>query len=79
MFYATMFDRFMSGWGKAEGKKNKFIVSCDTYEQAETICRNARTRDEMYNIRITTTKPRQRKGQLLTFKTYDQLGRMWKR
>ena len=79
MYYVSMTDKFMSGWGMAEGKKAKFIVACDTYEQAETIERNAKRRSEMSYINIGTTKPRQRKGQILTFRTYEQLGSVWKK
>ena len=37
MYYVTMTDKFMSGWGRAEGKINKFVVECETREKAETI------------------------------------------
>ena len=39
-YYVTMTDTILSGWGQAEGKTNKYIVICDTFEQAETIKRN---------------------------------------
>ena len=42
--YVTMTDKFMSGWGNATNKTNKFIVVCDTWKDAETIKRNAQKR-----------------------------------
>ena len=36
-FYVTMNDKCLSGWGGAEGRISKFIVECDTYEQAEEV------------------------------------------
>ena len=44
MFYVTMTDKFMSGWGYAAGKTNKMIVACDTIAQAEQIERVAQRR-----------------------------------
>lgn len=41
-YYVTMTDNFMSGWGKAQNKISKYIVECDSYQQAEMIERNAR-------------------------------------
>jgi len=37
MYYVTMTDKFMSGWGQAHGKINKMVVECDTYEEAAQI------------------------------------------
>ena len=79
MFYVTMTDRFLSGWGMAEGKINKMVVECDTREQAETIEKNARNRQEMKYINITTRKPYYNSNKYFTsWKYYDQLGRIWK-
>ena len=36
-----MTDSFMSGWGRAMNLTNKFIVECNTLEEAETIEKNA--------------------------------------
>jgi len=46
-FYVTMTDTFLSGWGKADGKKAKYIVCCDTYDDAERIEQTAKNRKEM--------------------------------
>lgn len=78
-YYVTMTDKFMSGWGKAEGKINKFVVLCDTYEQAETIERNAHKRDEMKYINITSQKPYYPSNRyLVSWKEYNELGQIWK-
>ena len=79
MFYVTMTDRFMSGWGKAEGRIAKFVVECETLEQAETIENNAKKREEMRYINITTKKPYYNvKKYITTTKSYEQLGKIWK-
>ncbi len=79
MFYVTMTDKFMSGWGRAEGKINKFVVVCDTYEQAEAIERNAHKREEMKYINITSKKPCYNSRRYLTsWRNYNELGNIWK-
>lgn len=37
MYYVSMTDKFMSGWGMAEGKLNKLVISCNTAEEANMI------------------------------------------
>jgi hypothetical protein len=76
-FWVTMTDKFMSGWGRAEGKTNKFIVACQTYEQAEIIARNAAKRSEMKYINICINKPRFGANVLESWKTFEQLGEIW--
>lgn len=75
--YVTMTDKFMSGWGMAANKKNKFIVVCDNWQQAETIQRNAEKRSEMKYVNICTSKPRYAANVLETWKTFDELGTIW--
>lgn len=77
-FYVTMTDRFFSGWGCAEGKTNKFVVMCDTIEQAEKIEAAARRRPEMRHVNIRETKPRAKADQWLSWRHYDELGGHWK-
>ena len=57
MYYVTMTDKFMSGWGQAKGKINKLVLPCKTIEEAEVVERNARDRSEMIYINIRTSKP----------------------
>lgn len=79
VFYVTMTDRFLSGWGLAENKINKLIIECNSYEQAETIKRNAHKRPEMRYINIVTALPRYTASRYkVSFKTYDELGDIWK-
>lgn len=79
-YYVTMTDKFMSGWGMAKGKINKYVVICQTGEEALLIKRNAERRNEMKYINITTRKPYYNKSRyLVTEKTFDELGEIWKR
>lgn len=77
-WYVTMTDKFMSGWGMAEGKTNKLIIECETYEEAQTIERNARKRSEMRYVNITRTKPRYGRNVLPSWKKYTDMGAIWK-
>jgi hypothetical protein len=77
MFYVTMTDKFMSGWGYAAGKTNKLIIVCQTLAQAEQIERAAHRRPEMRYINIRTTKPRYGSNVLESWKTWDELGTIW--
>lgn len=78
MFYVTMTDKFMSGWGMAEGKTNKMIVQCDNIAQAEQVERAAQRRPEMRYVNIRTTKPRYGANVVESWKTWDDLGPVWK-
>lgn len=78
-YYVTMTDKFMSGWGMAKGKTNKLIIECETLQQAETIQRNAEQRGEMRRVNIRSTKPRYGAGVYESWKTYDELGEVWKK
>ena len=57
MYYVTMTDKFMSGWGMANGKINKLVISCDTFEEAVTVSNNAERRGEMIYVNIRDNKP----------------------
>ena len=77
--FVWMTDKFMSGWGQAKGKINKLIIRCDTLEQAECIFKNAQMRDEMKNINYGRKLPYFSESKYkLSFKTWDQLGYVWK-
>jgi hypothetical protein len=77
-YFVTMTDKFMSGWGQARGMTNKMIVECETYEQAETIARNARNRREMRRVNIRTSRPYYGNHILPSWKTWEDLGDIWK-
>lgn len=66
MYYVTMTDSFMSGWGKAEGRINKFVVVCDSYSQAEEIAQKAGRRHEMKYVNISKRKPYYSSNRYLT-------------
>ena len=66
MYYVTMTDRFMSGWGRADGKINKLVISCDTYDEAAIVEDNARCRSEMKYVNICINKPYYTGGHYLT-------------
>ena len=57
-WYVTMNDSFMSYWGKAEGKINKLVFECDSFQEASKLEDYARGRDEMKYINITRNKPK---------------------
>lgn len=57
MVYVTMFDKFMSGWGRAKGLKSVYVLECESEEEAEVVAENARRRMEMIRINIRYTKP----------------------
>ena len=57
MYYVTMTDKFMSGWGMAKGRINKLVFVCESYDDALRVESYASSRGEMKNINIKTTKP----------------------
>lgn len=57
MYYVTMIDRFMSGWGSAEDKKNRLVISCYSYSDALTVKENAENRSDMTKIEIVDERP----------------------
>jgi len=78
MFYVTMTDRFMSGWGHALGKTNKFVVECKTLFEAKTIALNARRRKEMKYVRIVYCMPKYSDQRyLVSLRRYEDLGSIW--
>ena len=77
MYYVTMTDRFMSGWGPATGKTNKLVIECETYEQAEKLEAHALTRSEMKYVNIRTSKPYYKGNVLVSWKTWEDMGGPW--
>ena len=77
MYYVTMTDSFLSGWGKAEGRSNKFVIACDTLSQAIIISDKARRRSEMKYVRISSRKPCYNPSKYLTsWRDYKEIS--WK-
>ena len=57
-YWVTMTDKFLSGWGMAEGKTNKLVLACDNVKDAEIVMENARARTEMKYINLCINEPR---------------------
>ena len=80
MYWVTMTDNFMSGWGMAEGKINKLVIECETLNEAEIVAENARNRSEMEYVNITTNKPYYNDDKYFTsWKTREDMPRWFKR
>lgn len=79
VIYVSMTDRFMSGWGGADGATNRFVVICDDRSQADAIEAAAHRRDEMQRIGMSETKPRPRRGVVYSFRNFSDLSGDWVR
>ena len=78
MLYVTMTDKFMSGWGMAEGKTNKYIVECNTWRMAYQIQQAAKQRPEMKYVNICVNKPHYNKRYYYeSWKKASELGTIW--
>lgn len=76
--WVTMTDKFMSGWGMADGKINKLIFECDSLEQAEIVEENAAKRSDMKNINICRNKPSYNSQKYYAeYKTNDERNSKW--
>jgi len=53
-----MTDKFLSGWGEAEGRTAKYVYECSTYQEAEIVKDNAEARSDQKHINICINKPR---------------------
>lgn len=58
LYYVTMTDRFLSGWGEAADCNAKYVATCSSYQEAKTVANNAEARGDQKHINIRTTKPR---------------------
>jgi hypothetical protein len=56
-YYVTMTDKFLSGWGCAAGKTEKYVIVCDTIEQAKIAAVIAMGRSDMRRVSIRRNKP----------------------
>lgn len=57
MYYVTMTDKFMSGWGKSKDKINKLVFECETYQEAIIVAENAEARSDQKHVNICESKP----------------------
>jgi hypothetical protein len=53
-----MTDKFLSGWGKAQGKANKLVFTAETYEEAKIVADNAKHRGDMLRVSISHSRPK---------------------
>jgi len=73
MLYVTMTDKFMSGWGMAEGQINKLVLECKDLHEAMIVEKNAQNRPEMIYINICSNKPHYNSERYYTsFKTKNE-------
>lgn len=56
-YWVTMTDPFMSGWGRSEGRKDKLIFICDSYDEALIVAENAENRGDQKRVNIRSSKP----------------------
>lgn len=78
--YVTMTDKFMSGWGHAEGKINKLIFECDNKEEAFTVMENAERRSDMKYINYSYNKPYYTPSRYLAqYKNKDEYSRWYEK
>lgn len=75
--YVRMTDKFMSGWGKAEGKTNVLVIECENWTQAIAISAAAKERREMRRVKICGNAPRDRVGVLHSRKHFTEFSGPW--
>ena len=56
-WYVTATDKFLSGWGLAEGKIHKLIIPCSSIEQARKLVKNMKNDRTLKYINYTSRKP----------------------
>lgn len=74
-YYVSMTDKFLSGWGKAQGKRARYIYCARDLEQARIIQQNAKCRGDQKNVTVAA-RPKFKHGDLVMFKTALD-GRRW--
>jgi hypothetical protein len=60
--YAVSTDKALSGWGMADGHKNRCIVPCSSPAEARSVMRYMRTRGDQKRVMFARTIPVQRRG-----------------
>ena len=66
MKYVSMTDKFMSGWGRADGKINKLIFVCKDMAEALIVADNAENRSDQKYINICEKRPYYNKDRYYT-------------
>lgn len=57
MYYVSMTDSFLSGWGEAENKTAKYVYVCENAQEAQIVAQNAKDRGDQQQVRMTAKKP----------------------
>ncbi|MCQ2348937.1 MAG: hypothetical protein MJZ98_00485 [Paludibacteraceae bacterium] len=71
--YVSMTDKFMSGWGRAEGKISKFVVECSSWAQADEIEFVASHRPDMVRVKVSHIKPNYSSSRYhVSLRTYEE-------
>lgn len=78
-YYVTATDKFMSGWGMAEGKINKLVFLCDNLEEANIVVANCESRSDFKNVSMRSTKPSYGSRYYTQFKDKDEYPNFYKR
>lgn len=55
--YVCTTDKFMSGWGRADGLINKLILLCETSEEAAIVMHNAKSRGDQKYVTASSNPP----------------------
>lgn len=78
MYYVTMIDNFMSGWGMAEGKINRLVLECCDYVEAMRVESYAKSRSETSSVSILSKKPSFPKDKYFAqYKTIEDMPRWY--
>lgn len=78
-YYVNMTDTFLSGWGHAKNKKNKLLIGCDTYKEAETVAENAKHRGDQKHINICSNRPRFSNNHVVSYHDKTDYGSWFKK
>jgi len=55
--YVAATDKFMSGWGRAEGKINRIVFECDGWDEANRVADMLEARGDMIRVRTSMRRP----------------------
>lgn len=78
LFFVSMIDEFMSGWGEASGKLSVFMVVCESLEEALQIKQAAAKRREMRFLKIHKKVPiYSSKEYRVDVRKFKDLGSIW--
>lgn len=77
VYYVIARDKFMSGWGLAEGRNSYMVVVCWSWEQMKECERLMSNAKEMRNVRTSTSLPKRLNGKV-DFYNFDEATRFSK-